>query len=172
MTGAQHEKTTEALMAAVAKGVENGFSHFYDPGLSLITLRDLPIVRKEKLMYVLDWYEGCNWAKCEDAPQERAVRLPVESSFGKTFADQQKLLLPGEEVASVRVVATFLVMNALAKSLRLLSNCYVRCIDRDQGVNHVIIGDFGSDGFTLSGCRDGHRSDSLGLASSVPPGKP
>ena len=42
-----HATQEEALMAAVERGVQgvNGVYRFFDPGMSLVTLRDLPIVR-------------------------------------------------------------------------------------------------------------------------------
>ena len=133
-----------ALQAAVEKGVqcENGVYRFFDPGISLVALRDLSLVRQKKLVYCQDWYEPYDWARREDAPQERNLRIPVEGSFNKTFPDQKKLLLPEEEVPSTHSVATFLVINALATGKRLLPDCYVRCIDKDLVGDRVCVGRF------------------------------
>ncbi|OGJ63988.1 hypothetical protein A3E47_02685 [Candidatus Peribacteria bacterium RIFCSPHIGHO2_12_FULL_54_10] len=158
----------QALQAAVEKGVqcENGVYRFFDPCISLVTLRDLSLVRQKKLVYRQDWYEPYDWAKREDAPQERNLRIPVEGSFNKTFPDQEKLLLPEEEVPSTRSVATFLVINALATGKRLLSDCYVRCIDKGSDGVRVCVGYFDGDGVVVAYCWDGGCGPSLGLAAA------
>jgi hypothetical protein len=79
------------LQAAVKKGVmlgEDNDFQFFDPGVPLVILRDLPVVREQKLIYPQDWYDEYEWATRADAPQERCLHLPVPESFGKTFAEQ------------------------------------------------------------------------------------
>ncbi len=136
----------QALMAAVKKGVqcENGVYRFFDPGIPLVVLRDL-LARQEKLFYAQDWYDQYDWAKREDAPQERTLRIPVEGSFNKAFADQKKLLTADEEVASTRTVAMFLVITVLSTGKRLLPDRYVCCIDKDSDSSRVIVGFFDAD---------------------------
>lgn len=162
------QAAAQALQAAVEKGVafEKGMYWFYDPGISLVTLRDLPIVRQQKLVYQQDWYEQYDWAKREDAPQERMLRVPVEGSFGKAFSAQKELLPSDEEVSSVRSVATFLVINALVTGKRLLPNCWVRCIEVDSGGGRVGVGGFGSEGLGVDSSWDDYRHDDLGVSSA------
>lgn len=140
----------QALMAAVEKGVqcEDGVYRFFDPGIPLVTLRSLPMIRQKKFVYAQDWFDRYDWAKRQDAPQERTLRIPVEGSFNKTFADQQKLLDADEEVASTRSVAVFLIINALSTDKRLLRDRYVRCIDKGSDGGPVRVGLF--DGYGLS----------------------
>ena len=158
----------QTLQTAVEKGVqyENGVYRFFDPGISLVTLRDLSLVRQKKLVYRQDWYESYDWAKRVDAPQERTLRIPVEGSFSKTFPDQEKLLFPEEEVPSTRSVATFLVINALATGKCLLPDCYVCCIDKDSDGRRVVVGSFGADGLSVCRCWDGGCGPNVGLAAA------
>jgi hypothetical protein len=157
-----------ALMNAVEKGVqcENGIYRFFDPGIPLIMLRNLSVVRLNKHICEQDWYAPYDWATSADAPQERTLRVPVEGSFDKTFPNQENLLSPVEDVASARCVATFLIINAMEDGERLLPDCYVRCADKGSGGRRVYVGGFGSDGFDVGRCWDDVRRMDLGLASS------
>lgn len=161
----------QALLAAAAKGVvcENGVYRFFDPGTSLIILRDVPVVREKKIMCRQDWYEGYDWARREDAPQERVLRIPVDGSFNLAFPDQEKLLTEDEEVPSTRSVAAFLAVNALATGKRLLPDRYVRTADKDSDGNRVRVGSFVADGFRVAYCGDGRCSPGLGVVASRKP---
>lgn len=164
----EQDAAMEALMAAVKKGVqcENGVYRFFDPGIPLVTLRNLPLVRQKKLVYFQDWYDQYDWAKREDAPQERTLRIPVEGSFNKAFADQEKLLTTDEEVASTRSVATLLVINALLTGTHLLPDRYVRCIDKGSDGSLICVGDLDAGGLRVgSGWGDSCRSH-LGVAAA------
>lgn len=162
------QATMQALTIAIEKGVqdENGIYRFFDPGIPLVTLRNLPVVRERQLMYPQDWYNSPDWVKREDAPQERTLRVPVEGSFDKTFSEQEKLLLPEEEVPSVRSVATFLVINALVTGKRLLPDCYVRCIDKDSDGDRVLVGHFDANGLYVYANWHDYRYSYLGVAAS------
>jgi hypothetical protein len=138
---------------------------FFDPGISLIAMRDLPVVREKRLIFSQDWYDKYDWAQFADAPQERHVRIHVPSSFNKSFEEQAALLQPDEEVCSVRIVSMFLVINALATSNRLLSDCYVRCANVDSVGHRVVVGNFGSYGFHVYSYWVGHRFDFVGVAA-------
>jgi len=163
------DAATAALMGAVEKGVQckNGVYRFFDPGIPLVLLRNLPVVRQQKLVsdYVQDWYDQYDWAKREDAPQERTLRIPVEGSFYKTFPEQEKLLNADEEVASTRSVATLLVINALATGKRLLPDRWVRCIDKESGVFGVFVGFFDAAGLRVRRNWDGDRVSHIGVAA-------
>src|SRR3989338_7738005 len=56
-TAVERDAVMQALMAAVEKGVkcENGVYRFFDPGIPLVTLRNLPIIRQKKLVYAQEW---------------------------------------------------------------------------------------------------------------------
>jgi hypothetical protein len=157
-----------ALKNAVEKGVqcENGIYRFFDPGIPLIMLRNLSLVRQNKLVYEQDWYHPYDWATRADAPRERTLRVPVEGSFDKAFPDQGKLLSPVEEGASARCVATFLIINAMATGERLLPDCYVRCADKDSDGRRVYVGGFDRDGLHVYSRWDDRRDSCVGLASS------
>lgn len=174
VSGVQPEKedplqaVMNVLQHAAAKGVqcENGVYRFFDPGIPLVMLRKLQLVREQKLVYQQDWYDGYDWAKREDAPQERTLRIPVENSFGKSFSDQEKLLSSDEEVPSTRSVATFLVINALATGKRLLPDCYVRCIDKDSGGDRMYVGIFGARGLDVNDVSDDLCFARIGVVAS------
>lgn len=164
----EQDAVMQALMAAVEKGVqcENGVYRFFDPGIPLVTLRNLPVVRQKKFVYVQDWYDRYEWAKREDVQQERTLRIPVKGSFNKDFADQEKLLTADEEVASTRSVATFLVINALSTGKRLLPDHYVRCIDKDSDGNRVFVGDFVANGLDVNVRWDDRCHPIIGVAAA------
>ncbi|MDD5041532.1 MAG: hypothetical protein PHX87_04240 [Candidatus Peribacteraceae bacterium] len=158
----------QALLAAAAQGVtcENGVYRFFDPGTPLIILRSVPVVREKKLVYPQDWYDGYDWAKRTDAPQERFLRIPVTDSFNLSFTDQEKLLTEDEEVPSTRSVATFLVVNALATGKRLLPDRYVRTADKVSDGRRVVVGDFGAVGFSVDDYWGDRCDPRIGLAAS------
>ncbi len=177
MNATEHQ-ATESLMDSVVKGVQyrDGDYRFFDPGIPLVVLRDLPIVQKKRLIAVNghDWYDRFDWAKREDPPQPRTLRIPVGASFGKTFSSQEKLLTANEEGVSTRSLASLLVIKALsAPYTRLLSNKYVRCVDKNSKGDRVCVGLFDSHGFLISDYYwDDYQLDILGLASSVRPQRP
>ena len=164
----EQDAAMQALMAAVEKGVrcDNGVYLFFDPGIPLVVLRNLPVVRQKKLIYVQDWYDGYDWANREDAPQERLLRIPVKDSFNLTFPDQEKLLTSDEEVASTRSVAMFLVINALSTGKRLLPDRYVNCINRGLGGSRVSVGRFDALGLNIDCNWDNFRHPGLGVAAT------
>lgn len=159
---------TRALLAAAERGVEckNGVYRFFDPGISLVSLQDLVLVWQKRLLRRLGLVARCDWARYEDAPQERRLRIPVKGSFCKTQQDQVKLLDADENVASTRSVATFLVINALVTGERLLPDMWVRCGNEDDYGSGIVVGFFGADGFKVDTCRDDVRTTRIGLAAS------
>ncbi|MBI4129485.1 hypothetical protein HY464_02225 [Candidatus Peregrinibacteria bacterium] len=161
--------TEMALQAAVEKGVrcKNGVYRFFDPGASLVTLRDFPVIRQQKLVYRRAWFEPYDWATCQDTPQERTLRIPVEGSFGEKFLAQQKLLTPEEEVSSTRIVTMFLVINALATGERLLLDRWVRCIDKDSDGCRVRVGGCDADGLDILNCWDDEHGQDLGVSATL-----
>lgn len=167
-TTPEQDAAMQALMAAVEKGVqcENEVYRFFDPGTPLVVLSNLPVVRRKQIIYAREWYDQYDWAKREEVPQERTIRIPVEGSFNQTFAHQEKLLTADEEVASVRSIVMLLSINALSTGKRLLPHHYVRCIDEDSVGNKVRVGSFDSAGLDISCGWGGSCSPKLGVAAT------
>ncbi len=170
---AEEDNAMQALlMAAVEKGVqcENGVYRFFDPGIPLVVLRNLPVVRQKKLACDQGWYDQYIWARREDTPQERTLRIPVEGSFNKTFVDQEKLLTADEEVASTRSVATFLVINALLTGKRLLPDRYVHCVDKVSDkfgdILAIKVGSFGVRGLFIDHSWEDDCNPVIGVAAA------
>jgi len=143
-----------------------GYYTFFDPCLPLLVFRDLPVVRRRNFIYHQTWYEKKDWARNTGTPRYRQLRLPVPDSFDKTFREQTALLLPNEELPTVCSVAILILIHALATRKRLLSECCVRCSEKDSGGYPVVVGGFRKDGFIFDRyCGDG-RNAYLGLAAS------
>ncbi len=161
------QASMEGLQEVVKKGVteKDGVYTFFDPGFPLVTQRQLPIVLFHKLIFAQDWYDGYDWATQQDAPQERQIRVPVKDSFNRTFPDQEKLLLVGEQPSSVRALTMFLIINALATGKRLLPDCYVRCIDKYSCNGRVSVGGFCDNGVVVLDLWPGNRDPGVGLAA-------
>lgn len=158
----------QALMAAVEKGVievEKGVYEYEDPGFSLIAQANITIVREKDLMRMHDWCRKYNWARQQDAPQTRRLRIPVEGSFNQSFPNQKKFLLPGEKVPPTRIVTMFLVIYALATGIRLLPDSCVRCLDKVSGGCHVFVGHFTASGLGAGSHWDDGKNPLLGLAA-------
>lgn len=157
-----------AFHEAVKKGVtrKGHYYRFFDPGISLVTLGDLPIIREKCLIaadrnsyiQVVDErnlpylhrfceYRDANpiygsekWAKEDCAPQERFLRIPMKRSFGKTFAQQEAMLLDDEEIAPTRVVTMFLVIYELVYGKKLLIDTLVNCKEVSRQGQHWKVG--------------------------------
>ena len=94
-----------------------------DLGWSLLELRSM----RPNLFHAQDWYDQYPWA-AEKLPSGLYVlRLPIPDSNRKTYAEQQKLLLPGEEPAHVVLVATALLSLRLSAQPDPLQNGWTRC---------------------------------------------
>lgn len=157
-----------AFHDAVKKGVtrKGHYYRFFDPGISLVELQNVPAVREQNLIDTLsgtpfasadkgdrrylmrfrgtrdvaDLYAHEEWAHVTCAPQERFLRIPMRDSFGKTFHEQEEMLSRDEEIASARVVTLFLVINQLATGKVLLPNTCVRCKEPAKNDGHWKVG--------------------------------
>jgi hypothetical protein len=142
----------------------DGYVIFWDPGLSILRLRTFR--GGTSIFYPQTWYDNEPFAKLDEPPCYRQLRMEaVPKLFDKTFAEQQAIVPPGEEIPMARVVVMAIVIHFLVASGRLFQDYYVRCIDQTSNGNRVSVGGFGSDGFGVSDCWDDSRLDSLGLAS-------
>lgn len=92
-------------------------------------------------------------------------------SRSKTYDQQTTLLIKGEEVPFSCEMTDMVILYWLTHRDRLLPDVYVRCQDKVLDGRRVYVGDFGSDGFLVSGFWDDDRSHCLGLASAVSPRK-
>ena len=76
------------------------FITFFDPGWSILRLRDA--VAGKKILYPQDWYDNEAFAKFEEEPRYRQLRMQaVKDSFGTTLAEL-RARLTGEEETRVR----------------------------------------------------------------------
>jgi len=111
-------------------------------GWSLQGLRDEPMLRMCNIMWEQDWYNDHAWSN-EILPDGiYRLRVPVPGSNRKTFAEQQAMLSPGEQVAPVVLVATALLVHYAETGEDLLKNDCTRCKEQ-----------------TVDGCRVGLRWD-------------
>jgi hypothetical protein len=141
-----------------------GFVTFFDPGWSILRLRQL--VADKGIFYPQYWYDNELFVKLEAPSRFRQLRIEaVTDSFGQTFAEQQAIVPPDMEIPSARVVVTAIVIHFLATGERLFPTYDVRCADQLSDGSRVSVGDFDS-GFAVRSCWDDRRYDLLGLASS------
>jgi hypothetical protein len=140
------------LEFAIQQGVthENGKLSFFDPGMSIIQMRDHPIVKGKGILINQDWYNSFGWAEVSENPCKRSIRLLAKwDIFDLDFNGKSRHLLQNERVPRLRRVCALLVINALAKGEKdLLRGCYVACFDmKDQ--MHPFIGFPETDGYSI-----------------------
>ena len=142
-----------------------GFVTFVDPGWSIVRLREA-VTGKGQIFNAQSWYNTQeDFAKLEEQPRYRQLRMEaVTDSFDKTFANQQKLLLPDEEVPLGRVVIMGMVLHFISTGERLFPTSYVRCKDKDSDGYRVYVGDFDDAGLHVHSGWVGHPSSFIGLA--------
>ena len=85
------------------------------------------------LMHRQDWYDRYEWSGRKLPAGIYRLRLPVPDSNHKTFAEQQTLLLPGEESAPVVIAATALLCHRLQAGEDLLRGDWARCKEQAGG---------------------------------------
>lgn len=113
-----------------------------------------------------DWYDRYPWASERLPSGFYVLRLPVPESNGKTFEEQQTLLLPGEEPAAVVLAATALLALRVSSFGDPLRGDFTRCKEETDDGNRVGLywcdrrlyvrsdwGDFRFDGVWLSAAR-------------------
>ena len=139
---------------------------FFDPGWSIVRLREA-VTGKGQIFYAQSWYNTQDFATLEDQPRYRQLRMEaVKDSFSKIFADQQKLLLPDEEVPLARVVVMGMVIHFLSTGERLFPTSYVRCQDQGSDGSRVYVGRFAGAGLRVGGPWDDDPYSDIGLASA------
>ena len=143
-----------------------GFVTFYDPGWSIVRLRDA-VAKKGTIFFPQDWYDYEPFAQFDEQPRYRQLRMKaLPGSFGKSFMEQQLLLPTDEVVPSARVVVMRMVIHFLATDERVFPNYSVRCIDQDLDGDRVNVGHFDADGLLVYRFWDDYNNSILGLSDS------
>lgn len=93
---------------------------------SLKGLRSCKTVVGHNLMWDKRWYDEYPWSREQLTPGVYRVRIAIPGSNLKTFAEQQTLLLPGEEIAPVSLAATVLLCHLKETGDNLLKNDWCR----------------------------------------------
>ncbi len=97
---------------------------------SLKELRNCEIVVRKNLMWEHNtWYDRYDWGRAKLTPGVYRMRMPIPDSGDKNFAEQQKLLLSGEEVAPVTLAATVFLCHLKETGKDLLANNWTRCAE-------------------------------------------
>jgi hypothetical protein len=91
---------------------------------------------------------------------------PIPASRAKTYQKQCLLLTTNEEVPLACEMTYMVILYWLTHGVRLLPDAYVRCSDAPSDYHRIHLGDFGSNGLTVSYSWDGDCFDTLGLASA------
>ncbi|MBS0262720.1 MAG: hypothetical protein JSS02_12270 [Planctomycetes bacterium] len=130
---------------------------------SLADLRESAIGKV--LMHQQDWYDKYHWSTAKLAPGVYRVRMPVPDSTDKTYAEQEKLLLPGEEVVPVALAAAVLLCHLKVAGTDLLDNGWTRCAESIPDEHHVDLNVRGGP-VSVDDYWDGHRIDSLWLSAA------
>lgn len=100
----------------------DGYVTFFDPGWSILRLREAVKDRGEGIFYPQNWYDAEAFANAEAKPGYRQLRMEaVPDSFRKWFSEQQTLLTADEEVPPARVVIAGMVIHFLATGERFLA---------------------------------------------------
>lgn len=136
--------------------------------LSLLDLRE----RRPELFFgkMPAWYDHVaerSWAA--RPPEARWYLLrkgPAPGTMSMTFAEQRARLAPREEVPrTYEVVLAVLIHHKLTVE-RLQLDVYVRCADKRESGNCVIVGRFDDSGLDVEGFWGDYPDSSVGLASA------
>ncbi len=96
---------------------------------SLEDLRTCETVVRKNLLWDDAWYDQYDWSSVKLTPGVYRVRMPIPDSNSKNFAEQQKLLLSGEEVTPVALAATVLLCHLKQTGKDLLEDDWTRCAE-------------------------------------------
>jgi hypothetical protein len=141
-----------------------GFITFFDPGLNVLGLRAVLEFLGKQVFVQQPWYIKELFGKVAEEPRYRQLQMePVKDSFGKTFAEQQALVPPGEEIPTARVVLTTMAIHFLATGDRLFSDDWIRCVDQTSFGAVVYVGFFDPAGVLVSYWGQGRSDGDLGV---------
>lgn len=114
------------------------------------------------------WYNNQRFATEERVnPCWQLIRKSlVANSTSKTWKEQQKLILPHEEVPRACDLVYAVVLYYLVTGERLFPSIYARCMDIDSDGCRVDVGCFDADGLSVSHYWDDYRFDDIGLSSA------
>ena len=119
LLGCQYSNKERAVFSHMQPATfPNGFMTFFDPGWSILALHEL--VANKRIFCPQTWYDNEPFARLDEQPRYHQLQMEaVKDSFGKTFAEQQALVSPGEEIPMARVVLTGMIIHFLATGERL-----------------------------------------------------
>lgn len=186
---------SEGQLAAFGPPPESlpGFITFFDPGWSIVRLRQYcshedreyqwgpRVFHREEKSGLTGcgfrspssdrdwWYEQRDFAKLEEAPCYRRIRMnAIEGSFGKTLSNQMTLLPPGEEVPLARQLVMGMALHYCLGKQRLFSSYYVNFGDKLEhgSVGFVHFDAKGIEMNRLATYENDHRSN-VGMASAM-----
>lgn len=145
-----------------------GHVTFFDPGLSILQLRDA--VRNKGNIFQMEEQEFLGevlFTNITDAPRYVQLRMhAAPNSSEKTLEEQKLCLLPDEEIPHVRQVATGMVIHFLKSGERLYETWWLRCVDKISYNRGTAIGVFDHHGLMISAGRwDDMRRVGFGLAT-------
>jgi hypothetical protein len=124
----------------------DGFVTFFDPGWSVLRLREA-VADRGNIFYPHTWYDNEPFAKFQDPPRYRQLQMEaVKNSFGKTYVEQRALVPRDMEIPTARVVLMTVVIHFLATGERLFTDCCVRSFDQTAVGDFVFVGNFDRDG--------------------------
>ncbi|MCI0457792.1 MAG: hypothetical protein L0Z62_12560 [Gemmataceae bacterium] len=108
---------------------------------SLQDLCRIETVARKHLLWVQCWYAEEPWSHARLAPGIYRLRMPVPNSNNKTFQEQEALLLPGEEVGTVALAVTALMVHLQETGKDLLRADFCRCAEalRDSRRLHLSV---------------------------------
>jgi hypothetical protein len=129
-------------------------------GWSLQELRDTC-----GLMHKQDWYDKYPWASEKLPSGVYVLRLPIPDSNRKTFAEQTKLLLPGEEPAHIILATTALLSHRIVTKEDLLKGDWTRCGQQTADGFRVVLR-WGEGRLYVRGDWDGCRGGGMWLSSA------
>ena len=142
------------------------------PSLSIVELRDALFTGSRDLLLLESWFLKGAAAVAYDKGQpgwHLVRRTPVPDSCGRTWYEQQALLLAEEEVPAVRVLVYAMIVHYFATGERLFQDVHVRCADTLPPVGRALVGHFGSYGVTIHSDLDDYSNECIGLASERKP---
>ena len=93
-------------------------------------------------------------------------KTPVSNSTSKTWNEQNKLLSALEKVPNAAEMSWFITTYFEVRGVRLFEGVYVRTSSLDSGGNRVHVGDFDSDGLSVSHYWGDRRDDHIGLSAA------
>jgi hypothetical protein len=137
-----------------------------DMGLSIVEMKAI-VKDKGRLFFDQDWYHTQEFAKETAKITWHLVRkTPIPNSISKSWAEQQALISPAEEMPNARLMVLAVISHFLATGERLFERTYARCSDVASDDVHVNVGLFDSDGLHVHSHWAEFRGELIGASSA------